>query len=150
MNMYFRSMILALILLFALPLAADAAQNEDSGRRGELIHTSTVDSHELAYHLIDMEGAGADMEARESLGGQKPTHHLMLYITDPQGNPVKNAKTGFLIKGPEGTEQKSMAMAMANGFGADISLQKPGEYSIKAKVVSENQTLMDGFVYTAE
>jgi len=43
-----------------------------------------------------------------------------------------------------------MAMAMADGFGADISLLKPGKYSIKAKVVSEKQTLIDGFVYTTE
>ncbi|MBS3778766.1 MAG: hypothetical protein KGY41_00065 [Desulfovermiculus sp.] len=150
MNTYFQSMILALILLFALPLSTGAAQDDDPGRRGELIHTSTVDSHELAYHLIDMEGAGAEMEAKDSLGGQKPTHHLMLYVTDPKGNPVNKARAGFLIKGPEGIEQKTMAMAMADGFGADISLHKPGEYSIKTKLVSEKQTLMDGFVYTTE
>jgi hypothetical protein len=143
-------MALALLLFFALPLSTGAAQDDDPGRRGELIHTSTVDNHELAYHLIDMEGAGAEMEAMDSLGGQKPTHHLMLYVTDPQGNPVKEARAGFLLKGPEGTEQRAMAMAMANGFGADISLQTPGEYSIKAKVVTGNQTLMDGFVYSSE
>jgi len=150
MNTYFQPMILTLILTVCLAVMAGAGQDIDQGRRGELIYESTVDSHELAYHLIDMEGAAAEMEAKDSLGGQKPTHHLMLYVIDPQGNPVKKARAGFLIKGPEGIEQKTMAMAMANGFGADISLHKPGEYSIKAKVVSEKQTLIDGFVYTTE
>lgn len=150
MNTYFRPMIWALIVTVGLVVTAGAEQDKNSDRRGKLIHASSVDSHELAYYLIDMQGAGVEMEAKDSLGGQKPTHHLMLYVTDSKGNPVKEATTGFLIQGPKENVQKTMAMGMRDGYGADISLQKPGEYTIKAKVVSGEQTLIDGFVYPVE
>jgi hypothetical protein len=52
-----------------------------------------------------------------------------------------------LIQGPDDTTQKVMAMAMSGGYGADISLQASGEYTIKAKVVSGEKSLIDGFAY---
>jgi hypothetical protein len=147
MNSCFRYIFPAVVCILALALISGAVMADDSGRRGELIHTSTVDGYELAYHLIDMHGAGAKMEAKDSLGGQKPTHHLMLYVSAPGGQTVDQARTGFLIQGPDDTTQKVMAMAMSGGYGADISLQVSGEYTIKAKVVSGEKSLIDGFNY---
>ena len=147
MNSCFRCILPAVICMLALVLISGAVKADDSGRRGKLIHTSRVDGYELAYHLIDMHGEGAKMEAKGSLGGQKPTHHLMLYVTAPGGQTVDQARTGFLIKGPDDSTQKVMAMAMSGGYGADISFQASGEYTIKAKVVSADKTMIDGFIY---
>ena len=40
-----------------------------------------------------------------------------------------------------------MAMGMNGGYGADINLSLPGEYTVKTKAVLEDQTLLDSFVY---
>lgn len=138
MNRYFYRIATAMMLVFAMALTASAAQHEDRDRKGEHIHTSTADGHEMAYYLIDM----GDMDSA--------THHLMVYIADPAGNLITGAKTGFLIQGPEGEKQKTMAMEMSGGYGADISLGSPGDYTIKTKAETEDKTLIDSFSYSVE
>lgn len=145
--MYRYLIALAIILISSMALTAGAQQEGHSGRKGKQIHESTVNAYSLAYNLIDMGDAGAEMEGDE---GSMPTHHLMVYIVDPDGNPVNEAKVGFLIKGPEGKDQKVMAMGMAGGYGADISLQHPGEYTIRTKAVAGDETLLDSFEYNAD
>ncbi|MBS3731851.1 MAG: hypothetical protein KGY42_02995 [Desulfobacterales bacterium] len=141
---------LAIILSFSITLTAGARQDGESERKGEQIHESTINEYSLAYNLIDMGGAGVEMEGHEGHQGSAPTHHLMVYIVDPDGNTVDRAKVGFLVKGPEGAEQKVMAMGMGDGYGADISLQHPGEYTIRTKAVSGDETLLDSFEYKAD
>lgn len=138
MNRYFYKIATAMMLVFAMALTASAAQHEDRDRKGKHIRTSTADGHELAYYLIDMEAMGS------------ATHHLMVYITDPEGNQITGAKTGFLIEGPEGEKQKIMTMGMSGGYGADVSLGTPGDYTIKTKAVTEDKTLVDDFSYSAK
>ncbi|MCF8036027.1 MAG: hypothetical protein K9K62_04045 [Desulfobacteraceae bacterium] len=145
--MYKYLIALAIILISAMALTAGARQAGESERKGKQIHESTVNAYSLAYNLIDMGGAGAEMEGHE---GSAPTHHLMVYIIDPEGSPVNEAKVGFLVKGPEGKQQKVMAMGMAGGYGADISLQHPGEYTIRTKAVAGDETLLDSFEYKAD
>jgi hypothetical protein len=106
-----------------------------------------VEDHNLAYKLIDIRQAlkkhGGDQD-------QTATHHLMIYITDPQGNPVTGAKVGFLIEGPDKENQRVMAMGMETGYGADISLAAKGKYTIKTKAVVGDKTLIHGFTKTME
>ncbi|MFP3983141.1 MAG: hypothetical protein ACLFV2_05560 [Desulfurivibrionaceae bacterium] len=150
MNRYFYKIATAMMLVFAMAFTASAAQHEDQDRKGKHIHTSTVDDHEMAYYLIDMGDMGAGMEGHEGQGEQAATHHLMVYIADPAGNLITGAKTGFLIQGPEGEKQKTMAMGMSGGYGADIALGAPGDYTIKTKAKTEDKTLIDSFSYSGE
>ena len=140
----------AILLVSAMAVTAGAGEHQDADRKGKHIHTSTADGHELAYYLIDMGDAGSEMEGHEGHGHQGPTHHLMVYITDPEGKPVPDAKTGFLIEGPDGEKQKTMAMGMSGGYGADVSLGASGKYTIRTKAVAEGGTVMDSFEYSPE
>ena len=121
---------------------------DHSGHTGENIHNSEKDSYRLAYHLIDMKAQMAAMKDHghaKSMENMDITHHLMVYITDADGNNVTDAKVGYLVINPDGTKQKVMCMAMKGGFGADISLKQKGAYTIKTKAVSGDKRIMDTF-----
>lgn len=117
------------------------------GHAGQLIHEADVDGYHIRYELIDMQ---ARMKGMENMPKMAATHHLMVYITDSAGNPVGGGKVGYLIVNPDGTDQKAMAMGMAGGYGADVDLSAPGNYTVKMKIVAGDTRLMDGFAYTVE
>lgn len=122
----------------------DHGSMDHGGHMGEMIHQSTVDGHEFMYHLIDMR---EKMKGMENMPEMKATHHLMVYVKDPTGNPVAQAKGGYLIEKPDGSDQRVMTMPMSGGHGADIALDAPGTYVVKTKVVAGDQTMMDSFEY---
>ena len=123
---------------------------DHSAHTGENIHNSKKEGYTLAYHLIDMKAQMAAMkEHAQAHGAEKMdmTHHLMVYLTDADGNPVKDAKVGYLVVNPDGTNQKLMCMHMKGGFGSDINLKQKGTYTIKTKALSGDTKIMDQFSY---
>ena len=100
---------------------------------GQKIHEAYVQGYQLAYHLLDLPN--------------NSFQHLMVYIADKKGNPVMSGKVGFLIKGPDGSEQKVMAMAMKKSFGGNVNFQIKGTYKIITKMVLEDNRLFDKFSY---
>ena len=72
----------------------------------------------------------------------------MLYIKSSDSKTVKNARVGYLVKNAAGSKEKAMAMLMGDGYGSDVTLDKPGEYSIKVKAVAGGNKIIDEFVYT--
>ncbi|MFU8857891.1 MAG: hypothetical protein ACNA8S_12930, partial [Deferrisomatales bacterium] len=120
---------------------------------GDEIHESTVEGFGFYYHLIDnvaqMEAMSEQM--KESMKGhdmsQMKPHHLMLYVLDPDGKPVTDARLGYLIRGPGEQEQRTMAAFMEGGFGADVDLEAPGTYQITTRVVAAGKNLVDTFEY---
>ncbi|MGD8241379.1 MAG: hypothetical protein PVF59_01035, partial [Desulfobacterales bacterium] len=117
---------------------------------GENIHNAKKEGYTLAYHLIDMKAQMAAMkEHAQAHGAEKMdmTHHLMVYLTDADGHPVKDAKVGYLVVNPDGTNQKLMTMHMKGGFGSDINLKQKGTYTIKTKALSGDIKIMDQFSY---
>jgi hypothetical protein len=80
-------------------------------------------------------------------GEMDMTHHLMVYLTDADGNSVKDAKVGYLVVKPDGTKQKLMCMHMKGGLGSDISFKQKGTYTIKTKALSGDAKIMDQFTY---
>ncbi|MCF8027221.1 MAG: hypothetical protein K9K81_02565 [Desulfobacteraceae bacterium] len=133
---------IASMMLICLVIASAAARHSSDG---ETIHQAAVNNHELTYELIDMRQAlkehGSDSEA---------THHLMVFIRDQNGDAVTGAKTGFLIQGPDGKQQRVMAMGMADGYGADVSLDPPGTYTIRTKAVAGGKTLLHSFDHVVQ
>jgi hypothetical protein len=134
---------------------------DHSGHMGEMIHESTVDGYQLAYHLIDMkakmkammskqgsESKGSDTKSHDM--SQLKSHHLMVFITGPDGKKLTDAKVGYKVEGPGGSEQKTMAMAMKGGFGADVDMEAAGTYEIKTKAMAGDKKLIDEFTYQVE
>lgn len=143
MKKYTLHIIVSMMLVAILALSAGAQHSHD----GQKIHQAAVDGHELIYELIDIQQAIKEHSGNEN---NATTHHLMVYITDPQGDPATGAKVGFLIEGPQGEDQKVMAMGMEAGYGADISLAAKGKYTIKTKAVAGDQTVIYGFEYIVD
>ena len=114
---------------------------DHSAHMGDLIHESTVEGYHLAYHLIDMQQHTAGMK------DMPMTHHLMVFVQGPDGKAVTEAKAGYLVDNPDGTDQRLMTMAMNKGFGADVNLKAKGVYTIKTKIVAQDRQLMDSFPY---
>lgn len=74
----------------------------------------------------------------------------MVYIMDPEGKEIEEAKVGFLVTGPDGSKQKLMAMGMKNAFGVDVNFKVKGTYLIKMKAVTGGKKLIDSFEYKAK
>ena len=154
MHTVFRLTLAALLVTLTggVPVLADSHQHDmdqmdqmdHSGHRGPNVHNAMVDGHHLAYHLIDMRDKMKDME---NMPEMKATHHMMVYVTGPDGAVLAQAKVGYLVVGPDGAKQKLMAMAMSDGFGADVDFGAPGAYTVRTKAVAGDTTLMDEFTY---
>lgn len=151
-----------LILLSVFPAgsatAMDMKGHNASGKNkfGDLIRESNIDGYMLSYYFMDLRDRGAQSHAAHTNGSghaakemDKP-HHLMLYIKDANHNPVLEGKIGFLIKGTSGNTQKAMGMFMSNGFGITADMKEKGVYTIVAKAIIGNKTVMDRFEYTVK
>ena len=100
---------------------------------GDKIHESSLEGYRLAYHLLDLPG--------------RDVHHLMTYIVDANGQAITTAKLGYLVVGPNGDQQKVMAMVMKEAFGGDVNFTARGMYTIKTKAVIGDKKLLDRFTY---
>ena len=164
-------------LVLGLGLAMSAAAMEGHGKGGGMmmqkggmmqgggmmmgqeIRTARVDGYTFTYRLIDMK---KKMEMMKNMKGMSmqgmdmskmKSHHLMVFVKGPDGKAVTDAKAGFKVEGPSGSQvpvQKVMCMAMSGGFGADVDFKAKGTYTIKAKVVAGDTKLVDAFQYTVE
>ncbi len=162
-----RSIVRGLTTLFlavALAVPAAAGNDMDHGKMkgmkmehgkgggemmGRPIHTSEVDGYTFTYRLIDMKKKMEMMKGMDMKGmdhGKMKSHHLMVFLTGPDGKPVTDAKVGFKVAGA-GVTQKTMCMGMKGGFGADVDLPSTGTYTVKAKAVVGEKTLVDTFTY---
>lgn len=142
------AMLLSLLALVAAFGVGQAAAM-DKAPLGKVIHKSKVSGYELVYRLIDVKEKMESMKAMNSGGKVDPaklkSHHLMVMATGSDGQEVTKAMVGYLVVGPDGTQQKAMAMFMNGGFGADIDLKAKGDYQVKTKLVIGQTKLMDGF-----
>lgn len=123
---------------------------DHSTHMGQNIHNATVEGYQLAYHVLDMREKMKSMKS-DGPAHQMMTHHLMVYVNDPAGNPVASAKAGYLVTGPNGADQKVMCMAMGvGGYGADVDFSSPGVYKLTSKIVAGDKTIKDSFDYTVQ
>jgi hypothetical protein len=133
---------------------AMAAETPAAGKQAPQpveIRKAVVSGHTLTYTLIDMKQAMASSSTPMAHGeGQMKSHHLMVYPVRTGSAPVTGGKAGFLVVQPDKTEVRAMAAFMAGGFGADVDLVAKGDYTITAKIVVGDATLVDEFVYTVK
>lgn len=154
MTRVFRVALVILLTTYFSAFAMNHAQGsqptghaDQTARPGDNVHNANVDGHQFAYYLIDMQKQLAKMKDMPQMQGKKTTHHMMVYVTGPDGKLLKKAKVGYLVVGPDGAKQKLMGMDMRGSFGADINFGEKGTYSVKTKAVADGKTLMDQFTY---
>jgi hypothetical protein len=146
--------VVTLLTVYSLTFAMNHSQGKDmqgganpAVRPGENILTATVDGHQFAYYLIDMQKQMAKMKNQSQMTGMQASHHLMVYVTKPDGEVLDQAKVGYLVVGPDGAKQKQMGMKMRDGFGADLHMGEKGAYSVATKAVADGKTLIHQFTY---
>ena len=123
---------------------------DHSGHVGDMIHESDIEGYRFAYHLIDMRKNPKMMEGMKGTKDADKTHHLMVYVTDPEGSSVEAAKLGYLVEGPGGAKQKLMAMGMQGAYGANVNFNDKGTYMIKTKFLAGDKKLFDKFSYEVQ
>ncbi len=85
---------------------------------------STVAGITAMGHLKDIRAAMQKMNMPQ-------THHFMVMLTDARsGEPVAKGAAAVKITDPSGrTGEPVKLMAMPGGFGADVTLDTPGDYT---------------------
>ena len=146
-------MIFTVTIIFgaALVLPAFSQDSETSidhsGHVGVMIHESEIGGYRFAYHLMDIQKGTAEMKDMKGSKEAETTHHLMVYVKDPDGRAVEAAKLGYLVEGPDGAKQKLMTMGMQGAYGANVNFKNKGTYTIKAKFLAGDKKLFDRFDY---
>ena len=142
------------VLIYCGVALALPAHSQDSGSAtdhskhvGAMIHESTIEGYRFAYHLIDNRKPSEEMKDMKGSKEADTTHHLMVYVLDPDGRSVEGAKLGYLVEGPDGTIQKLMAMGMQGAFGANANFMTKGTYIVKTKFLAGDKKLIDKFNY---
>ncbi len=89
-------------IFFAVALVLPAfsqdsgSATDHSGHVGVIIHESEIEGYRFAYHLIDIQKGTAEMKDMKGSKEAETTHHLMVYVKDPDGRAVEAAKLGYL------------------------------------------------------
>ena len=120
---------------------------DHSGHVGVMIHESEIEGYRFAYHLMDIQKGTAEMKDMKGSKEADTTHHLMVYVKDPDGRAVEAAKLGYLVEGPDGAKQKLMTMGMQGAYGANVNFKNKGTYTIKTKFLAGDKKLLDRFSY---
>jgi hypothetical protein len=143
----------AVPIFFGVALALPAFSQDPvsaidhSGHVGVKIHESTIEGYQFDYHLLDIQKRP---EAMKDMKGSKEadmTHHLMVYVLDPEGRAVEGAKLGYLVEGPDGAKQKLMTMGMQGAYGANANFKTKGTYTVKTKFLVGDKKLLDRFSF---
>ena len=143
----------AVTIFFGVALAHPAfsqdskSATDHSGHVGVIIHESVIEGYRFAYHLIDIKERPETMKDMKGSKEADTTHHLMVYVMDPEGRPVEGAKLGYLVEGPDGAKQKLMTMDMQGAFGANANFKIKGTYTVKTKFLIGDKKLLDSFSY---
>jgi len=91
-----------------------------------MLNDNIQDGVKGSAHLADITKAMADM-------GMKATHHFMVMFTEVKGGKsIAGGVVAVKLTGPAGaTGETTKLMAMGDGFGADMTLGKPGKYAFE-------------------
>lgn len=119
-------------------------------RHGKQIRAARVAGYTLEYYLLELAETMKNPTMKDMDKGKMKSHHLMAYVTSPEGKAVPDVQVGYLLRGPLQGEQKSMAMFMDGGYGADVDLKGTGDCHITTKVLVGDKTLIDKFTYTVK
>ena len=147
-TIFFAVLIFFGVALAHLAFSQDSKSATDhSGHLGVKIHESTIGGYGFAYHLIDIRKGTEEMKDMKGSNEANMTHHLMVYVMDPDGRAVEGGKLGYLVEGPDGAKQKLMTMGMQGAYGANVNFKTKGTYTVKTKFLIGDKKLLDSFSY---
>jgi len=132
------------------------ASSSVTASQGVVIRESKVQGLSLVYRLYSWDERNVMMKGMEGhvMPGMdasgKATNHLMIFIKDGNGKELSDGKVGFILTGPDKTEQKTLTMGMTGGYGADVALKAPGIYTIRTKAVFGDRNVVEDFSYTVK
>ena len=72
---------------------------DHSGHVGIVIHESTIEGYGFAYHLIDIRKGTEEMKDMKGSKEADMTHHLMVYVMDPDGRCRRGGEAGISGRG---------------------------------------------------
>ena len=151
MTKYISFLIIPVFLVVSMVLPVYSQDSKPATNHSEhvgvMIHESTIEGYRFSYHLIDIQKNTEKMKDMKGSEEADTTHHLMVYVLDPDGRSVEGAKLGYLVEGPDGTKQKLMAMGMQGAFGANANFKTKGMYTVKTKFLVGDKKLFDKFDY---
>lgn len=142
----------ALLALAAAQPVLAANPAGSSSRYGAEIRKVELSGYTLTYKLIDIHTMNVTtvMPKSSDDGGHMKSHHLMVFVTRPDGRPVTQGKAGYLVVQPNKAEAKDIAVPMDGGFGTDVDLSFNGDYTITAKLALPDADLVDTFIHTVK
>ena len=119
----------ALLLTAVIPAAWGGGQDMpgmEMGGKGVMLNNVSQDGVMAMAHLYDIQAA-------MSKNGRQETHHLMVIFTDSaQGKPITQGLAAVKVTGPDGVKGAPVKMMpMGDGFGADLTLARPGKYDFE-------------------
>jgi hypothetical protein len=100
-------------------------------------------------HLEVVDGVKAAFEVY-TLSGQKETHHIMAMFTDAKtGKALDKGEAKMKVMAPDKSEQVKDLMPMGEGFGANFSMTKKGNYGVMCKFkLADGKVRQAKFWYT--
>jgi hypothetical protein len=107
-----------------------AKQEGHEGPGGMSATGSMLDLGTVTVKGVAAMGHMKDVRAAMGKMGMKTTHHFMIMFKDEKtGTALETGKVAVKINGPDGSVTGPMElMGMQGHFGADLILDKPGEY----------------------
>ncbi|MGA7104062.1 MAG: hypothetical protein WBX49_01840 [Candidatus Deferrimicrobiaceae bacterium] len=108
-------------------------------KMGDKVFEGKVGSFHGEARLVDMKvqmekakASGMKME-----GMMKNTHHLSLMLSDPHTKKaVTEGKGSVTVTGPDKKKATTDFMVMQGHFGADVAIDKPGQYNFDVVIES--------------
>lgn len=146
------------------PVAGGVAMKEEAtgSPTGVKIREVSGAGYKFEYFLLALNTSGTG----EALNSDA-THHLMIYITGPDGKPIEDATVSFEVTGRGAAQQLTLTryargsrrnsssarvltwtpkgVPMEGGYGADLRLTPKGPYSIRTTASFGDRMLSDEF-----
>ncbi len=129
-------------------------QERESLSPGENIHTSTTEGYRLTYLILDLPEKGQSANGSQTLIGstryangrfQPQSKQMMLYITDPVGQRVRDAQVIFSLIEPRAHHQMTRLDPWGGGYFCQFRLSGFGVYRVETELISDGQMLTDAF-----
>lgn len=131
----------------------DRMKGKDHGMQmGHAMMHGSADSSHDAHMMHDMEDEGHHATTHTGKGSMEAmmagTHHIMVAVTDEEAKAeVKDAEVKITVTPPSKKSSSATLARMMSHFGAGISLDEKGAYTIAAMVMVDGKHFEGQFSY---
>ena len=111
-------------------------EGHDMMKMGDKIFGGKIGPWQAEARLVDMKAQMEKSKVSEKMKAMmKNTHHIAFSLEDPVAKkPVTEGKGTVAVIGPDKKETTYNLTGMEGHFGADITLDKPGEYEFAVEI----------------